>query len=204
VAEFRNGECVGDDSYTAIKQLQQFGYNTAILSGDCINAVDRIAVMLGIDRFRASMDPSSKAEHVVALQSVGNVTLFIGDGINDLPALSAADIAMVPGTAADIGRDAADIVYTHQSLMAVPKVLILAKNATRLMRQNLWLSIVYNLLAVPAAAMGFITPMWAAILMSSSSLLVIGNSIRLKLPELNNLKNPVSRESTSQLPVMSS
>jgi len=179
VAEFGVTETLVEDCELAFKRLRAGGYGIEMLSGDTESAVAEIAGSLDVSSYAAAIDPLAKSDRVSNLQLSGQTILYVGDGLNDLPALATADVAMVPGGAADIGRSAADIVYTRNSLQAVPDVIQLSGKAFRLMKQNLWFSSAYNLLAIPAAALGLITPLWAAIAMSLSSLVVIGNSMRL-------------------------
>jgi Cu2+-exporting ATPase len=147
-----------------------------MLSGDTSGPVARAADLAGIRDARAGLRPAEKVEDVARSR-----TLMVGDGINDAPALRAAYASMAPASAADIGRSAADFVFTGSGLGAVPFAVDTARRAARLVNQNLALAIGYNAIAVPLAIFGQVTPLIAAIAMSLSSIIVVANALRLRL-----------------------
>jgi Cu2+-exporting ATPase len=162
----------------AIAALQAMGIGVEILSGDHEEAVRAVALRLGV-RCRATVTPAGKVEHISAVGAGGRKVLMVGDGLNDAPALSAAHVSMAPASAADIGRNAADLVFLRDSLLAVPQAIAVARRARALVRQNLVFAVAYNAVAVPIAVLGLVTPLVAAIAMSVSSLAVVGNALRL-------------------------
>lgn len=162
----------------ALDQLSAMGIAPAILSGDNEAAVAEVARATGLEA-TAAASPQQKQAAIAALQAQGHKVLMVGDGLNDGPALSAADASMAPGTASDVGRQAADLVFLGDALSAVPRAVRASQRTMRVVKQNFVMAIGYNLLAVPAAMAGYVTPLIAAVAMSTSSLIVIGNSLRL-------------------------
>jgi Cu2+-exporting ATPase len=169
------------DAAETVAALQARGLRVLLLSGDRPEAVRRAADAAGIAEWRAGCRPADKAEALAALAAEGHRVLMVGDGINDAPALAAAFVSMSPASAADISQAAADIVFTGRQLAPVTTARDVARLARRLIRQNFVLAIGYNLIAVPVAILGFATPLIAAIAMSTSSVLVTGNALKLPL-----------------------
>lgn len=163
----------------ALRSLSARGLVQEIVSGDRAAAVSAMAQRLGIGNWRADLSPKDKAARCAKLAAEGRRVLMVGDGINDAPALAAAHVSMAPATAADIGRQAADFVFMQEDLDAVPFAIETSRRAGKLIRQNFALAIGYNLVAVPIAIAGYATPMIAAIAMSTSSLIVVANALRL-------------------------
>jgi Cu2+-exporting ATPase len=139
-----------------------------------------VARALGVADWRAGLAPGQKVARLEALAAEGRKVLMVGDGLNDAPALAAAAVSLSPASAADIAQTAADAVFQGERLEPVLELLEVAGRAERLVRQNIALSIAYNLCAVPLAAAGLVTPLVAAVAMSTSSLLVVGNALRLQ------------------------
>jgi len=179
LADFRFEDRLRGDAATAVAELKDIGLPIEIVSGDRETSVGSIAAELGVPHFAAVL-PGGKTAHIAALEASGRKVLMIGDGLNDAPALAAAHASMAPASAADVGRNAADLVFLRESLSAVPLAISVARNAGRLVRQNFALAVAYNAIAMPIAIMGHVTPLLAAIAMSGSSIAVVANALRLK------------------------
>jgi len=162
----------------AVAELKAAGLQLNILSGDSTARVDAIASRLGLAGTAAAR-PADKVSAIEALKQAGHSVLMVGDGLNDAPALRAADVSMAPSSAADIGRNAADLVFLREGLEAVPQAVAVARRAARLVRQNFVLAIAYNLVAIPLGILGEVTPLVAAVAMSASSVIVVANALRL-------------------------
>ncbi|WP_119390771.1 heavy metal translocating P-type ATPase [Taklimakanibacter lacteus] len=162
-----------------VAELRVQGLAVELLSGDREVAVRRVARETGIETYHAGLSPQAKLDRVEELRKMGRKVLMVGDGINDAPALAAGYASMAPATASDIGRTAANIVFMGESLDAVTFARVIARKARSIAQQNFVVAIFYNLLAVPIAMTGLVTPLVAAVAMSSSSLVVIANALRL-------------------------
>ncbi len=170
------------DARRAIDRLRAAGLDVRILSGDRPAAVGAVADQLGIARWAARQSPAGKLAAIEALAAEGRRVLVVGDGLNDAPMLAAGHASMAPASASDAGQTAADLLFVQASLMAIPQALETARRADAHVRQNFAAAVGYNLLAVPIAIAGLVTPLIAALAMSLSSVIVVGNALRLKVP----------------------
>jgi P-type Cu2+ transporter len=166
------------DAAATLAALNAEGIDASILSGDRCAPVDDVARTLGIFA-QAEASPQTKLAVLESLKAQGRRPLMVGDGLNDGPALAAAHASIAPGTASDASQQAADAVFIGEKLMPVALAVRVARATMRIVRQNFGFSIAYNLLAVPLALTGLVTPLIAAIAMSVSSLVVVANSLRL-------------------------
>ncbi|MEP4199124.1 MAG: heavy metal translocating P-type ATPase [Aliishimia sp.] len=172
-----------------ISRLDALGYEVMLLSGDNQGRVDTQAATLGIKNTCGGQSPEDKAKLVHALAKKGRRVLMLGDGLNDTAALAGAHASIAPSSALEASRNAADAVLLGGDITVVPDVLIEAKRARARMKQNFALASVYNVIAVPIACFGLVTPLIAAIAMSSSSITVILNAVR-GTPFATNEVNP--------------
>lgn len=172
-------EQLRDDAAVTLAALAARGVQSEILSGDATAAVERVASQLPVSHFVAGVRPGEKLARLEQAKADGLHMLMVGDGVNDAPALAAAHVSMAPASAAEVGRMAADFVFTRDSLSAVSTALMVSRKARSIVFQNFGLAIVYNVLAVPLAMSGYLNPFIAAVAMSSSSIIVVANSLRL-------------------------
>ena len=179
LATFRFEDRMRPGAATAVGELARQGMSLGILSGDRVAVVNAMARRLGIGFAKSGLTPKEKAAICASAADAGQKVFMIGDGINDAPALANAHVSMAPATASDIGRQAADFVFLHDSLEAAPFAIAVSKRAGQLIRQNFALAIGYNIIAVPIAILGYATPLVAAVAMSTSSIIVVVNALRL-------------------------
>ncbi|WP_246473076.1 heavy metal translocating P-type ATPase [Pelagibacterium limicola] len=179
LAQFGFGDELRKDARKAIATLETAGLDLEVLSGDSEKNVSALAADLGVERAFSEQDPGEKLARLATLKAEGHKVLMIGDGLNDGPAIALADVAMTPSNAADVGRARAGLVFLHESLLAVPEAIGIARGAAVLVRQNFVISILYNVIALPIAVLGHVTPLVAALAMSISSVIVVANAMRL-------------------------
>lgn len=166
------------DAADTIAQLRELGIEPSVLSGDREEAVAALAAELDLAA-TGNAKPQDKLALLEQLKAEGHRPLMVGDGLNDGPALAAAHASIAPGTASDVSQQAADAVFIGEKLLPVTLAVRVARRTMDIVRQNIRFAVIYNVFAVPLALAGLVTPMIAAIAMSMSSLIVVGNSLRL-------------------------
>ena len=178
---FRFEDTPRPDAKEAIAALRARGFAVELLSGDREPAVRRLAEELGIENWRAGARPDAKIARLQELTKEGRKVAMVGDGLNDAPALRAAHVSISPADAADVSQTAADFIFQGARLAPVIEAVDVARKSRRLVFENFGLALAYNAVAVPLAVAGYVTPLVAAIAMSSSSITVTLNSLRLNL-----------------------
>ncbi len=204
-----DGQCVGlirltdqlrPNAAETVSELSRLGIETVMITGDQTQTAAAIATKLGISDVRAEVGPQDKLAEVVRRQAAGKRVAFVGDGINDAPALAAAEVGIAFGSPADVAAGAADIAIVHHDMRRLPALVTLARRSLRIIRQNLFWAFSYNFAAIPLAAFGQIPPGLAAAAMMFSSLSVVLNSLRLRI--FSQLHDTEGRQETrSGLPV---
>jgi len=177
-ALFKVRQTLRSDAAETVASLKARGFAIEILSGDRMETVEKIARALDVAEWRGALKPADKVARLDALRAAGRRVLMVGDGLNDAPALASAYVSVSPIDATQITQAAADAVFLGERLAPVLTMVDLARRARALMRQNLGLSVLYNILAVPLAMGGLLTPLIAAAAMSGSSILVTLNALR--------------------------
>jgi len=195
LAAFFIEDAVRPEATDVVRSLAARGLRVHLVSGDDPALVEQIARLLGIEWWAGGATPQEKFDYVARLQGEGRVVAMVGDGLNDAPVLARADASVAMGAGADAAQLQADVVLTGDRLGALQDVLALSRGAMRLVRQNLGWALLYNAVALPAAALGWIGPWEAAIGMSASSFIVVLNALR---PLTG--KNSWKRASTSSSP----
>ncbi len=173
-------DTIRDNSKIAVAALEEQGITTAMLTGDAQATADAIAAEIGISRVTAEVLPGQKADAITTLQTEGRSVAFVGDGINDTPALATADLGIAVGTGSDVAIEAGDVVLMSGDPERIVTALALARRTFKTIRQNLFWAFGYNTAAIPLAVLGFLSPMVAAGAMAFSSVSVVLNSLRLR------------------------
>lgn len=167
-------------SAQAVARLQSMGIEVVMLTGDNSATAAAIAGQAGIAAYRAEVLPQDKASEVGKMKASGRFTGMVGDGINDAPALAAADVSFAIGAGSDVAIEAADITLMRNDLMSVADAISLSRATLGKIRQNLFFAFIYNVLGIPLAAIGLLNPVVAGAAMAMSSVSVVGNSLLLK------------------------
>jgi len=171
---------IKDTSREAVAKLKELGIEVWMITGDNKKTAEAIALEAGIDKVLAEVLPENKAEKVINLKEHRKTVAMVGDGINDAPALAAADVGIAMGTGTDIAMEAADITLISGDLLKLPAVISLSKATMRNIKQSLFWAFIYNVIGIPLAVAGFISPVIAGTAMALSSVSVVTNALRLK------------------------
>jgi len=180
VAVYELRDLPKEKALESIAALKALNLRVVMLTGDHEAAAVRVAHEVGIDEVHAHLSPEGKAAFIEQAHSEGYVVVMAGDGVNDLLALAASDIAIAMGNGSDIAIEVSDVVLMNDSLTSLAEAFGISRKTYGLIKQNLAISLVYNSITIPLAMMGYVIPLIAAISMSFSSLLVVGNSMRVR------------------------
>jgi Cu+-exporting ATPase len=180
VATYELRDLPKERAYESIAALKNGNLRVVMLTGDHEAAALRVASEVGIDEVHAHLTPEGKATFIDHAHSEGHIVVMAGDGVNDLLALAVADIAIAMGNGSDIAIEVSDVVLMNDSLVSLSEAFGISRKTYGLIKQNLGISLVYNSITIPLAMMGYVIPLIAAISMSFSSLLVVGNSMRVR------------------------
>ena len=180
VAIFGLRDSLKEGAYESIKALKKLGLQVVMLSGDHLSVTQMIAKEAGIEVYQAALLPHEKASYIEGLRQKGHKVVMAGDGINDTLALSQSEIAISMGSGADVAVDVSDVVLTNDSMQSLYEAFMISRKSLRVVKENLLFSLLYNVITIPLAMSGHIIPLFAALSMSLSSLVVVGNSMRIK------------------------
>lgn len=180
IGAFALTDTLKDDSLHAIQRLQQQNIDVVIMSGDQQSVVDYIAKQLGIKKAFGGLSPRDKAEQIQKLKDLGHIVAMVGDGINDAPALAAANVSFAMKSGSDIAEQTASATLMQHSVNQLVDALFIARATLKNIKQNLFFALIYNILGIPLAAFGFLSPIIAGAAMALSSISVLMNALRLK------------------------
>ena len=180
IATFELKDEIKEFACEFISNIKASGIDVIMLTGDNENVAKQVAKEVGIEEFVANINPIQKAEYINKLKSEGHTVIMAGDGVNDSVALSSANVAIAMGNGADISIAVSDIVLLNNSLKSLNEAFSISRKTYKFIKQNLSISLIYNLVTIPLAMAGFVMPLVAALSMSLSSLLVVANSLRIK------------------------
>ena len=186
VATYELRDKVKDGAKELVNNLRIKGIETIMLTGDNENIAKKVALEVGIKNYNYNQTPQTKAEFIEALHVDNKQVVMVGDGVNDILALAQADIGIVMGSGSDIAVEVGDIVLLDDSLKSLADSFKISRTTFSLIKQNLYISLGYNAITIPLAMAGYVIPLVAAISMSVSSLLVVGNSMRIRYKWKNN------------------
>jgi Cu+-exporting ATPase len=178
---FELKDAMRQDAKNSLVKIKARGFEIHVASGDKESVVEGLRTALPeVTSFKGRMTPESKKDLVQSLQKSGKIVAFVGDGINDAPALAAADVGISMGTGTDVAAHSAGLVLQRPGLMPLLDAIDLSSRITRIIKENFFWAFFYNVAAIPVAMMGYITPMWAAAAMAMSSVSVVTNALRLR------------------------
>ncbi|CAA6824090.1 MAG: Lead, cadmium, zinc and mercury transporting ATPase (EC (EC; Copper-translocating P-type ATPase (EC [uncultured Sulfurovum sp.] len=180
VTSFELEDSIKEDVQALVRYFKLNNIDLLMATGDNAVVAHKVAQEVGIEKVKAEMSPIDKAELISELQKDGKKVVMIGDGINDTLALSRADIAIAMGSGADVALAMSDVVVLNNSLNGVKDSFVISRRTYKFIKENLMLSLLYNVLTIPLAIAGYVMPLVAALSMSLSSLMVVGNSLRIK------------------------
>jgi Cu+-exporting ATPase len=179
LALFELKDTIKDGAKELVESMHKLGIKVVMLTGDREEVAKNIAKEAGIDEVKANLLPQDKASVIDSYHNSGEIIVMVGDGINDSIALAKSDIAIAMGSGADVALEVSDVVLLNNTLTALNRAFVVSKKVFRTIKENLSFSLVYNLVVIPLAVMGYVNPLFAALAMSLSSLVVVGNSFRI-------------------------
>ena len=180
IAKFELTDTIRIGAKNAIKKIENLGIEVIMLTGDHTKSAKKVATQVGISTIHTKLLPQEKATYIDNYQKEGHIVVMVGDGINDAIALALSDIAIAMGSGADIAIGISDVILLDEKPESIYEAYRISKRTFRAVKENLGFSLLYNLIAVPLAVMGFVNPLVAALSMSLSSLVVVANSLRIK------------------------